>query len=86
MAFLTNLIKQTEEVAKIELEKKALMKHAHDQTVSKNGERIAHDALRMSMAKLNTISSQVIMTYKQTNKMDSNTFQRASPSPQVVEQ
>ncbi len=78
--FLEKLIKQTEEVYKIELNKKALTKNEYDEKATKQTANFTQDALQMSMSTLNDLQPRILQTFHQVSqssakgRMQANTF------------
>ena len=62
--YLDNLIREFEDQYKIELHRRALVKHACDDGLSKGSMKMSADALRMSMSTLRDLESKFLKTYQ----------------------
>ena len=62
--YLDNLIREFEDQYKIELHRRALVKHACDDGLNKGSMKMSADALRMSMSTLRDLESKFLKTYQ----------------------
>ena len=58
------MIAQTEELYRIEMNKKALVKNDYDEVAQRTSANFSQEAMKLSMAKLNELESRIKVTYE----------------------